>query len=144
VDSVVDNYRSYCPWCIGVKFGHILYSVQYNVYKQIINVFVYEYAYVLRVGMWFMLLNATFNKISTSVIPYRGDQFYWWRNPEYTEKTIDLSQVTDKLYHIMLYWVGSLRIWWTHKETKYFLALLLYPTRNTYAYSYTNTLIICL
>jgi hypothetical protein len=27
----------------------------------------------------------------------RGGQFYWWRKPEYPEKTTDLPQVTDKL-----------------------------------------------
>ena len=37
------------------------------------------------------------------IMLYRGSQFYWWGKPEYTEKTSDLPQVTDKLYHIMLY-----------------------------------------
>ena len=34
---------------------------------------------------------------------YRGDKFYWWWTPEYQEKTTDLSQFTDKLYHIILH-----------------------------------------
>jgi hypothetical protein len=45
------------------------------------------------------MFNATFNNIS--VISWRS--ILWWRKPEFPENTNGLSQVTVKLYRVMIY-----------------------------------------
>ena len=57
--------------------------------------------YTCIVVVWFDVWCLT--PFSTIFQLHRDGQFYWWRKPEYQEKTTDLLQVADKLFETVDY-----------------------------------------
>jgi len=65
--------------------------------------------------LWFVVMVFNFQHYFSYIV-ISGGQFYWCRKPEYLEKTTDLPQVTDKLYHLILHRLNG--IWtrnWLHR-----------------------------
>jgi hypothetical protein len=71
-------------WCLIVSRLYYTYS---NLVLCLLNLF----------ALWFL------TPLSIIFQLYREERFSCWMKLEYPEKTTILSQVTDELYHIMLY-----------------------------------------
>ena len=94
--------------------SHVVVSIQYCVHQphppfkmaavtKNRNFFNYLLLLYYR-SKWAQILSAATWPLSAIFRLYHGDQFYWWKKPEYPDRTTDHGQATGKLYHLRL-WV---------------------------------------
>ena len=116
------NFGYFSNDCTSEFPGSCQRQARFNYLKQLVSILFCLCGFFSNVCIMciFVINNEINNKesgfwcltqLSTIFQLYRLCKFYLWRKPEFPEKTIDLSNVTGNLWHIMLYrvhlaWAG--------------------------------------
>jgi hypothetical protein len=94
---------------ISVKYELLTVSSEcYSLYQTTIWPILYEIrvitSFVLAINCKceYTLNFGVLTPLSTIFQLYNGDQFQWWRKPEYPKRTTDPGKTTGKLFHLRL------------------------------------------
>jgi hypothetical protein len=99
VNNMCDNLLQRCYLYL---ICHMIKCIFY--YKICIHIFSFYFFFskIIKIKVYTGLGLCFLTPLSTIFQLYHGDKFFCCRKPEYSEKTTNLPQVTDKLYHLIL------------------------------------------
>ena len=93
------NIQYWSIFLLSLPLCHSGYVFYFSILMTVIRAYHITFIPVLNIGIGVIVFNATFNNISA--ISWRSVLLV--EETEYLEKSNEISQVTDKLYHIKLY-----------------------------------------